>query len=275
MGLRISTNVASIAAQRHLGNSQRIVEKSMKQLASGDRFSDPSEGAGEFAVAEHLRGQISGLKASRNNADFANSFISVGEGGLNEQNNILVRLRELSIQAASDTFSDKERGFLNLEAKQLVEEFDRIAKTTSFGSQRLLMGDGKEYVFQIGAYKGPENIIKYTSDTNTTSGEVGIDSVDLADKDDALDSLESIDEALVKIGEARARFASIQSRLTSISNNAGVQIENLTAAHSRIADADIASAISEMTRNQILQQFQTAVLSQANQTPNSVLKLLS
>ncbi len=275
MGLRITTNVASLTAQRNLGLTQRTIEKSMKQLATGSRFADTSEGAGEFAVSELLRGQISGMKAAKNNADFANSFVAVAEGGLNEQNNILVRMRELAIQAASDTLGDEERGYVNLEFQQLISETDRIAKTTSFGTQKLLMGEGKTYEFQIGAYNGEDNIVRYVADTNTTSSSLEIEGLSIDDKDYARDSLEAIDTATGKIAQARAQFGAIQSRLQSVSNNADVQIENLSAAQSRIADTDVAKAVSEMVRSQVLQQFQSVVLAQANQLPQLALKLIS
>ena len=275
MGLRISTNLAALAATRGLTQSQRSLDRSMKQLATGNRFSDPSVGAGEFAVSERLRGQISGVRAGKNNADFAANFIAVAEGGLNEQNNVLIRMRELAIQAASDTISDNEREYLNYEFQSLAKEADRIAKTTSFGSQKLLMGEGRTYEFQVGPFKGEENVVSYTSSTNTTAGELGVDDLNVEDKDDARDSLEELDTALNKIAEARALFASVSSRMIAISNNAGVQIENLTAAQSRLADTDIAEAVAEMTKQQVIQEFQTSVLAQSNQTQRSALKLLS
>ena len=247
----------------------------MKQLASGDRFSDMTEGAGDFAIAEQLRGQIKGLKAARFNADNATSFVQVAEGGLNEQSNILIRMRELAVQAASDTFSGNEREMLGVEFGQLKSEFDRIAKTTQFGSHKLLSGDTKEYEFQVGAYKGPDNVIAYKSNTNTTASEVGISGLDVQDVGDARDSLSSIDDALLAIGRARANFGAVQSRFESVVNNASVQIENLEAAHSRIADTDYAESVSELFRNRSLQQYQIAVLAQANQQPENALRLLA
>ncbi|MEI7973854.1 MAG: flagellin [Bdellovibrio sp.] len=274
MSLRISTNIAALAAARGLSQSQRALERSMKQLASGSRFSDASVGAGEFAISERLRGQISGVRSGRNNADFASYFVAIAEGGLSEQNNTLVRMRELAIQAASDTLSDQEKEFLDFEFQNLSQEVDRIAQTTRFGSQRLLMGDGSSLEVQGGPYKGEENLIRYRSQTNTSSRELDIDGLRVRDKDSARDSLEVIDEALVKIGGARAYFAAVSSRLQAVSANAAVQLENLSAAQSRLADTDIAEAVSEMTRHQILQQFQTSVLAQANQIPSMALKLL-
>lgn len=274
MGLRINTNVASIAAQSSLGKTQRQLETAMMQLSSGSRFAKMDEGAGDFAIAEHLRGQVKSMEAARNNASNASSFVQVAEGGLNEQNNILIRQRELAIQAASDTFSDNERGFMDSEYQQLGQEFDRIAQSTTFGSQKLLAGDSKEYEFQVGAYSGPENIIKYKADTNTTASAMGVSGTSVADKSDARDSLENVDEALEKIAGARANFGAMQSRLESVVNNSNTQIANLTEAHSKIADTDYAKAVSEMVKAQALQQYQVAVLNQANQYPSSVLKLI-
>jgi flagellin len=275
MGLRINTNLASIAAQRQLAISSKGLEASMKQLASGSRFSDLTQGGGDYAIAEHLRGQISGMKAARFNAQNANSFIQVAEGGLNEQNNILIRQRELAIQAASDTFSDNEREMLDEEYQQLNQELDRIAKTTTFGSHRLLTGEEKQYEFQVGAYGGTENIITYNADTNTTTSALDVAGNGVADKSDARSSVESIDEALQTIAKARATFGAMQSRLDSVDNNAGVQIENLEAAHSRIADTDVAETVSTMYRQQALQQYQLQVLGKANQYPASVVSVIA
>lgn len=275
MGLRINTNLGSLAAQRNLSVSSREIDRSMKQLASGSRFADMTEGAADFAIAEHLRGQISGMKAARMNAQNANSFVQIAEGGLNEQNNILIRQRELAVQSASDTFSDTERSMVDQEFQQLSQEFDRIASTTQFGSHRLLSGESKTYEFQVGAYGGKENIITYQANTDTTANGVGVSGMSVGDKSDARDSLDSIDSALEKIANARANFGAMQSRLDSVESNAGVQIENLEAAHSRIADTDVAQAASNLIKNQALQQYQIQVLSIANQFPSNVLKVVA
>jgi flagellin len=275
MGLRINTNLASIAAQRQISLSQRQSEGAMKSLASGNRFDNPNESSADHSIAEQLRGQIAGVKAGQNNAENAQSFIQIAEGGLNEQNNILIRMRELAVQAASDTFSDKERGFLNSEFAQLQQELDRIALTTQFGSTKLLAGDSKEYEFQVGAYGGAENIIKYKSDTNTRSSALDVDGLDVESVSGARDSLEVLDEALTKVSGARASFGAIQSRLDSTINHSAVQAENLQAAHSRLADTDIAQAVSQMYKSQALQQYQINVLNEANRFPGSVVRLIA
>jgi flagellin len=274
VGLRINTNIASLAAQRALGNSQRQLEKTAKQLASGDRFADISEGAGDFAIAEHLKAQIRGQRAAQMNAENATSFVQIAEGGLNEQNNILIRLRELAVQSASDTFDDTDRGFMNHEYTQLVSELDRIAQTTRFGSQSLLSGDSKQYEFQVGTHNTPNDIIAYNSDANTTASKLALSGTSIEDKDDARDLMETIDTALNKIAEQRSKFGAIQSRLDSVVSNSQVQVENLEAAHSRIADVDIAKAAADFVKYQVLTQYQAAVLAQANQHPSYALKVL-
>lgn len=275
MGLRINTNVAAIAARRNLANSQQATQSALKALGSGDRFADPKESSADRAIASHLKGQVKGLEAGQKNAEFANSFVQVAEGGLNEQSNILLRMRELAIQSASDTFSETEREFTDLEFQALASEFDRIAKTTQFGSNKLLDGTEREYEFQVGAYKGDENIVTYRSDTNTTASELNVDGLRVSDKSDALDSLETLDKALTEVSKARAQFGAVQSRLGSVINNAAIQVENLSAAHSQIADTDIAKAMSEVAKQQVLQSYQLMALRTANDIPGQALRLVA
>lgn len=274
MGLRIGTNMASISAQRVLGIQQKRAEHSSAALSSGSRIVHASDDAAGLAISENLRGQIRGIAQARNNSFNAISAIQVSEGGLNEVSNILVRLRELGVQAASDHIGDKERSFLNLESNQLIQELDRIAKTTVFGDKHLLDGSGEELRFQVGAFAGEENTIKYNLGSDARASELGVDGIDMADKDDAVSSLEMVDTALVKVGEMRANFGAIQSRLDSTVANLDVQYENLSAANSRIRDADIARETSEFTSANILQQAAVSVLAQANQLPNVALKLV-
>jgi flagellin len=275
VGLRISTNLPSIAAQRALGVTQRQTEDAMKQLASGNRFSVITEGAGDHSIAESLKAQFKSEQAAGRNAEQAMSFVQVAEGALNEQNNILLRLRELAIQAASDTIGDKEREFLNMEFVNLTNEFDRIAKTARFGSRTLLMGQGQALEFQVGANKGSDNIIAYNSNVDTTARTLSVDGLRVDDKGDARDSLETIDEAMVELSRARAKFGSLQSRLESVTNNSMVQVENLQGAYSRMADTDVAKAYTDMSRGLALQQYQMNVLTAATQWPGQVLKLIA
>jgi flagellin len=274
MGLRIQTNLPSIAAQRVLGVQQKRQEHATQALASGSRIVNAADDAAGLAISESLKGQIRGIAMARNNAFNAGSSIQIAEGGLNEINNILIRMRELGIQSASDNIGDQERGFLNEEGKQLLEEADRIAKTTRFGDKRLLDGSGGDMEFHVGAFAGPENVIKYNLGMDATAGNLGIDGISVLDKGSARDALQTVDDALQKIGSMRANFGSIQSRLYATTSNLDIQYENLSAANSRIRDADVAKESAELASSQVLQQAAISVLAQANQFPAVALKLI-
>ncbi len=274
MSLRINSNIAALTAARRLGQAQRTAENAMDSLATGSRFSRASNDPAGLAVAQTLQAQIQSNRAAQRNTDQAISLVQVAEGGLNEQNNILIRLRELAVQSASDTLSDTEREFLDLEFQELKSELDRIGKTTQFGSKKLLVGSGESFDFQVGINKGEENVVKYQLKTDTTADGLGIDDLEVGEQDEALDSLAKIDDALIKTVGARADFGAIQSRLQFAQTNSEIQDENMSAARSRIADTDIARATGELVRSQIATQVATAVLSQANQSPESVIRLI-
>ena len=274
MGLRINTNIASLNAQRQLSTNQKRLEHSQSALASGSRITKAADDAAGLAISENLRGQIVGIKQARNNAFNAQSLIQVSEGGLNEINNILIRLRELGLQAASDTVSDTERNFLNTEATQIIEESERIAQSTRFGNKQLLNGAGEELEYHVGPFSGEENIIKYNINADATTGNLGVDSINLADKDGARDTLGAVDGAIEKLSEMRADFGAVQSRLQITVSNLDIQNENLSAAKSRISDADVAYETSELASAQILQNAAIGVLASANQNGGNALKLL-
>ncbi|MBX9767539.1 MAG: flagellin FliC [Bdellovibrionales bacterium] len=274
MALRVSTNLASLAAQRQISKSDAELTHSLKALASGSRIVAPGDDAAGLAISETLRGQVGGLRQARSNAENAISLIQVAEGGLNEQNNILIRLRELGIQAASDTVSDVEREYLDVEFQQLVSEFERIAQTTSFGSKKLLTGDGGRYEFYVGANAGQENVIEYQLDANTTAGALGVSGLAVASQDDAESTMEGIDEALTQLNATRANFGAIQSRLQAASSNMDIQIENVSAARSRIADTDVAYETAKVVQANILTQMGTSVLAQANSIPMLAQRLI-
>jgi flagellin len=274
MGLRIQTNLPSISAQRVLEIQKKRMEHSSQALASGSRIVNAADDAAGLSISEFMRGQLRGTAMARSNAFNAVSSIQVAEGGLNEVSNILIRLRELGIQAASDTVGDKERGFLNQEARQLIAEADRISKTTQFGDKKLLDGSTQDLSYHVGAFSGEENKINYRLEANATSGELGIDSLDVGDKDSAAEALDQVDGALDIVGKMRADFGSIQSRLNSTTSNLDVQYENIAAAKSRISDVDVAKETAELASAQVLQQAAVGVLAQANQFPSMALKLI-
>lgn len=275
MALRIGTNVAAIAASRQLSRNSEDMQDSLERLASGNRIVKPGDDAAGFAVSEQLRGQERGLAQARRNTDNAIGLIQVAEGGLSEQNNIVVRLREIAVQAASDTVSDDEREFLDTEFQTLVDEADRIAGSTRFGQKQLLTGTNEKFDFYVGASGDPKtDVISYKLDANTKSESLGLDGLGVADQDDAQSVLKDLDESLMKLASTRAGFGAIQGRLEIAGNNLDVQRQNVTEARSRIADVDVAEESSNLARAQVLQDLGVAVLAQANQSPARALKLL-
>jgi flagellin len=274
MGLRIGTNVASISAQRNLARNEERTLRAVRSLASGSRVVAPGDDAAGFAISEVLRGQAASLEQAKRNAQTATGLIQVAEGGLNEQNNILLRLRELAIQAASDTVGSEERGFLNVEYQQLVQEFDRIAMTTTFGRRPLLSGAKDDFEFHLGSGGKDIDVVRYRMDTDTRASSLGIKGTGVEDRSDARSSLSSIDDAVSAISKARAGFGAIQSRLEIAANNLDLQRENILMARSRIADADVAEEVSKVVQGRILRDFGTSILAQANQDPIAALKLL-
>ncbi len=274
MSLRINTNMASINAQRNLEQQQVRNSKAMKSLASGSRITQAADDAAGLAISEKLRADIRGMQMARKNAENAISFIQVGEGGLNEVNNILIRLRELGVQGASDTIGDQEREFLDVEAQHLLKEVDRIAATTKFGEKKLLDGSQEQLDFQVGVNGDENSKISFNMEADATSSNLGVDSLDLSDKDGARDSLDTIDEAIVKVGGMRANFGAFQNRMDSAIRNIDVSNESLSAANSRIRDADIAHETAEFTSSQILQQASIGMLAQANSSTSAALQLI-
>ncbi|WP_413292900.1 flagellin [Bdellovibrio sp. HCB185ZH] len=276
MGMRIQTNIAAINAQRNLVGSQRIMNDSMAKLASGSRINKAADDAAGLAISETMKGQIRSAAMAQRNANDGISMIQTAEGGLNEISNIIIRLRELGIQAGSDTIGEKERGMLNKEVVQLREEIQRIAKTTTWGSTKLLDGSAPAFDFQVGINNDPKNdrITFEAGRGVATLDALGLDGLSYDTKEGAQMALSRLDEAQVAVNGTRAYMGALQNRLTSTADNLGVMQENLSAANSRIRDTDVAAASSEMTRNSILLQAGTSVLGQANQSAQLALKLI-
>ena len=276
MALRISTNMASINAQSSLDRSQRAIEKSFSQLSSGSRITKAADDAAGLTISENLKSRVRGLDQAKRNANDAMSVIQVAEGGLNEIGNILVRLRELGVQAASDSVSDNERGFIDKEVQQLKQEVDRIALTTRFGSVQLLDGTGETFDFQVdlGNDDFQDRISFKASDIQATTDVLKIDDFDFSDKGGARGSLEFVEAAQTKVKEYRSNLGALQNRLISTQENLSTQVENLSSANSRMRDADIAQSTADLTRGNILLNASTAILAQANEAPKMALSLL-
>ncbi|MBX2988602.1 MAG: flagellin FliC [Bdellovibrionaceae bacterium] len=276
MGMRISTNMSAIQAQRSLAGSTKEIQKSTAQLSSGSRITKSADDAAGLAISENLKSQIRSMGQATRNANDGISMIQTAEGGLNEISNILTRLRELGIQSASDTISDKERVMLDKEVQQLKAESQRIAATTTFGSQKLIDGTGATFDFQVGIYNNDdEDRISYkASDVNASASNLNIEGFDFTTKEGAQDALSMIDAAQTQVNGYRANLGALQNRLESTVSNGGTMYENLSAANSRIRDTDVAQASSELMRNNILLQASTSTLAQANQVPQMALKLV-
>ncbi|MAF89720.1 MAG: flagellin [Bdellovibrionota bacterium] len=275
-GLRVSTNVASLNAQNSLAASQRKIDKTFAQLSSGDRITKAADDAAGLALSESLKAQVKGYSVAQRNAMDGQSMVQVAEGGLNEVSNILVRLRELGVQAASDTVGDRERQFLDKEVQQLKLEMDRIAQTTKYGTTNLLDGSGGEFSFQIDINNDDfQDRITFDSGAQSVRlSELSMDGLDYSTKEGAREALTVIDDAQFTVNGHRATLGAVQNRLISTQNNLGTAIENVSAANSRIRDTDIAQATAELTQNQVLLNASTGILAQANAQPQSALRLI-
>lgn len=278
MGYRIMTNVSAIENQRQMRNTRRMLDQSLSRLASGYRINRASDDAAGLAISEKLRSKIRGLQQAQRNANDGISLIQTAEGGMSEVQNMLVRMRELGVQAASDTIGPKERQYLDLEYQALKDEINRIAYVTTFNGTQLLDGTGG--ILEIQVDTGGKNLLgvdrleynSYLSDVKTDK--LGVSELRIDSKEGAQTSLNALDDALDYVSSIRAQFGALQNRLNSTINNIGTTVENLSAANSRIKDVDIAEESSELTRNQILLQSGTSVLQQANSTSKMALSLL-
>ena len=277
MGLRINTNVQSLAAQRSLGINSGSQKLNLEHLSSGSRIVRAADDAAGLAISEKMKSHIRSIAQDMRNANDGISMIQTAEGAMNETGNILTRFRELSIQAASDTIGDVERGFIDKEVQQLGAEIDRIAKSTEYNGRKLLSGEGDMLEIQVGL-KNDAVLDRFQYDVskvNSTADALGVASMTVASKESAQNNLEKIDSAITKLSENRAEMGALQNRLQSSINNMQIYNENLAAGNSRIRDVDVASETAELTKNNILTQATTSVLSQANQNSMLALKLLS
>lgn len=276
MGLRISTNTSAMNAQRTMMGTRLALDKSLERLASGSRINHAGDDAAGLAISENLRAQVRGLRQAKRNAQDGISLIQVSEGGLNEVGNMLIRLRELAIQAASDTIGDTERQFTDREFQQLKQEIDRIANVTQFNGTPLLNGKAGIFEIQVGTQNNPIlDRVVYNgerSDASIDALKLGGESV--ATKQGAQLTLAVIDDGLIRVNSIRADLGALQNRLQSTINNIAIADENLSAANSRIRDTDFAEEVSEMTKSNILMQSGIAVLGHANNTNSAALKLL-
>lgn len=274
MGLRVNSNIASLNAQRSLSQTTIALQANYRRLSTGLRISTAADDAAGLAISERFRAQIRSTNQAIRNAQDGISLTQTGEGALNEVSNILIRLRELSIQAANGTVSAADRNTLNQEFSDLIQEIDRIAQSTTFNGVRLLDGTGSTLTFQVGTgtVSGVDTIQLSTS--NTLASTLGLSSLDIGSGGSPSMAISAVDTAVNLVSAIRGAFGAVQNRLTATIANLQIQSENTSAAESRIRDVDVAEETAALTRNQILQQAAISILAQANTQPQAALQLL-
>jgi flagellin len=279
MALRINYNYESVASQRNLSTSQSNYGRAIEQLSSGLRINKAADDAAGLAVSEKLKNQVRGLNQAQRNAQDGISLLQTAEGALNETHSLLGRMRELAVQSANDTLSNSDRVHIQDEVNQLLSEVDRIASSTQFNKISLLDGSAS-VALHVGANKetgvndNEIGVAITASDTTTLAINTLGTTATITTQSGANSAISALDAAIENISTSRGKIGAYQNRLESTINSLGVATENAGAANSRIRDADVAQSVSEMVRNQILQQSTMAVLAQANQAPQMALQLL-
>jgi flagellin len=274
MSLVINTNLASLSARGSLDAVTTRLEKNFAHLSTGLRITTAADDAAGLAISERMRAQIRSLSQAQRNANDGISMVQVGEGAMNEMDSILIRMRELAIEANNGTVSASDRDTLNQEFTSLIAEIDRIARSTQFNGVNMLDGSTVNVVFQVGANNVTNVDTLSVGLVSVLASDLGITALDIGSAGSPTTAITGIDAAIDVVVAARGDLGALQNRLQSTITNLGVSVENLTAAESRIRDVDVASESAELTRNSILQQASIAVLAQANVQPQNALQLL-
>lgn len=273
--MRINTNTSAMFAYRQYNIWNARMAKAARRLSSGLRINSASDDPAGLAISEKMRAQIRGLNMAARNCEDAISVTQTAEGAMGEAHAILQRMRELAVQAASDTNDDEvDRAALNAEYQQLLEELGDIAKQTKYNGRPLLDGSAEGengLIIQTGANKGDNLRI---SIGRLSPEQLGVSGTGIASRDAASNVLDTLEDAIKAVSLQRANLGAISNRLEHKINNLNSQAENLAAAESRIRDADIAAEMMEYTKAQIQVQVATAILAQANNQPKNVLTLL-
>jgi len=261
---------------RNLNNTEERMSSVVSKLATGSRIVRAADDPAGLAISDQMNATIRSLYQAQRNAQDAISLIQVFEGGTTEISNMLIRVRELSIQAASDTVGDRERNMLNLEVQELKSEITRVAKTTTFMDREFLAGEEVRLEFQVGVNNDEEKdrVVFDPGNTDMTSDGLAVSDIDVTEAESAREGLEALDMAITQVNELRAKIGSTQNRLQTTINAQGIYAENLLNAKSRIRDADMAQETTNLTRETILRQAGVAVLQAANENPKLALQLL-
>ncbi|NGZ26545.1 MAG: flagellin FliC [Magnetococcales bacterium] len=270
----INTNVASLNARRNLEKSTNVLGKTFNRLASGLRINSAADDAAGLAITMRMTSQVRGLNQAQRNANDGVSLVQVAEGALEETTAALQRMRELAVQAGNDIYSSADRSNLQKEIGQLLSEVQRIATQTQFNGMSLLTGSFDNKMFQVGAFSGQVISFSILAASNAALGISGTTQIDVSTYGAASTAIAQIDKALSSISDLRANLGAVQNRFESTIANLANVVENISAARSRIEDADLADETSRLTKNSILQQAGTAILAQANQQPQLALQLL-
>lgn len=274
MTFSMISNATSLGAQKNFMTTQNNLGKSIARLSSGLRIQRAADDAAGMGISSVMTADIRSIVQAERNANDAISMIQIAEGALNEQSNIMGRLRELAIQSANGALSNNERAFIEVEHQQLVAEIDRISAVTEFNSYSMIGADAGVFSMQVGkdAVAGIDTI-DITFAASHANG-LGVDAMDFTSAAGAQAALATIDTAIALLSTSRADLGAVQNRLEVTVSNLRVEEENLTAANSRIKDVDVARETATLTRNQIMSQAGTAMLAQANQLPQAALQLL-
>jgi flagellin len=274
MGLRVNTNIASLNAQRNLTTVTNQLNSSYRKLSTGLRITTAADDAAGLAISERLRSRVRSLDQAKRNSNDGISLVQTAEGALSEVSNILVRMRELAVQANNATVSDSDRKTLNEEFGNLVKEANRIARSTEFNGINLLDGTSSNLTFQVGF--GTNTAVDQigVSLSPALSTTLGIASLDIGSTGIPGSAMTVIDTAIDTVTSLRGSLGATQNRLQSTISNLGVAVENLSAAQSRVRDVDVASETAQLTRNSILQQASISILAQSNVAPQSALSLI-
>ena len=260
MGLTVNTNLEAMGAARNLNTTESNLSMSMQRLSSGLRINSAADDVAGYAISQRLQGQVNGLNQATQNIADAVSLAQTGQGALSDVVGMLQRVRELAVQYANGTTSETDKEAIEQETTQLKEEIKRVGETTTFNGVKLLSG-GAEITFQVGANE------KET---------VGVKTVELekATEKASIKEIKTIETALDEVTKAAGEFGSVQNRIQYTQSNLEVYSQNLSSAVSGIVDVNMATEMTNFTKNQVLQQAGVAILAQANHLPEAVLKLV-
>lgn len=276
MAFTIQTNQLATTSQRTLNNTENNLSKTIQKLATGTRIVTAADDPAGLAISDNMNATIRSLGQAQRNSQDGISLIQVFEGGTNEISNMLIRIRELAMQSASDTVGERERSMIDNEVQELKSEITRVARSTTYMDRELLAGEEVRLEFQVGVGNDAEKdrIVFEPGNSDLTADGLAVDGISVTERTDAQESLEVLDTAIITVNELRARIGSSQNRLQTTINSQGIYRENLMNAKSRIRDADMALETTNLTRETILRQAGVAVLSQANESPKLALSLL-